>query len=297
MKFFRGIITVALAVSFLVTGTGCSFRTENQSELLEISENYARSLALCDLSEIAVFCDSGYEEVSSQWIERLTFSQGKYYEAVNSAVCASKIAESITYELLPDTVRISDGVGSVECLFSIPDYERVIEDDSLRYVYEFFDALFSEDYIEHSVILEFKLVEDTWVATNYADVMDSIYDFTSYIFSYETPLTDKVLGQMWWYCINNEQTGNYGYATMLDLDILFTSDADFSLIYYTVEYDDKVIKRFTGSTEGYLFNSDPGAPTYTDEYGDVYLSPGDYTITFYDQYGDVLISDVAHVIY
>lgn len=304
MRFVREIMAVALGSAIVITGTGCSIRPEHQEELLRVSEEYARSLACCDLIGIETCCDPEFDDVENMWIDRLDFNQGKYYEAVNSANCAARIAESITYELKTDTLDISNDTGSVVCEFSIPDYETAMAQPSVRSIYDFYDVMFAYDYVVHSVRLEFELVEDTWLATNYEDVMSDIYEFTLHNISYETPLSDKVLGQRWYYDLT-AQSGNYYSADMIDLDIVLTSDADFSSMYYEVEYEGQVIKRETGSTEGYLFATDEFAPAYREseydydsgEYYDVYyLVPGDYTITFYDEYGEVLISDVAHVL-
>ena len=293
MKAFRVMTTAVLTVAMVMSGTGCSIQSEARTKLLETSDKYAKALASCDLNGISSFCDDSFDNTGSQWFDQLTFKQGEYYVGVNSANCAAKIAEAITYELFSDTAKVSDNTASIVCEFSIPDYESALSDDSVRYIYEFYDVLFSEEYVVHSVKLEFELQGDSWIATNYADVMSDLYGFTLLEYPYTTPLADKVIGSLWW---GGYGDGYYYNVDTIDLDIQLSSDADYSDMYYVIEYEGEEIKREYGSYEGYLFFYDDNAPTVYDAYNDQYLlAAGEYDITFYDPYGLVLLTDTAYV--
>ena len=99
-----------------------------------------------------------------------------------------------------------------------------------------------------------------------------------------------------WYDFSDDgydimESGYYQNTTTIDLDVYFSSEDIYS-IYYTYEYEGEEIKREYGTTEGYLFASDEGAPL--DPSGN-YLAAGEYTITFYYPDGTIITQQTAIV--
>jgi hypothetical protein len=293
MKRLRETAVAALVVVTLAIGSGCSFVNESQKQFLSVSELYARSLAECDLSEIGQYCGEDFVETEEEWCDKLSFSQGRYYNGNNSAYAAGKIAEGITYELFPDTAKISENAGSIKCVFSVPDYESATADSNINNINEFYEVLYSFEYVQYQVVLEFSKTEGEWTAVNYNEIMSELYSFTDVEYCYDTAMIDRVTGQSWYYD-DYYQSGEYFNTNIIDLDIVVADGTDLSTIYFVIEYDGREIKRESGTFEGILDVNDHHAPTQYCSDGLV-LAEGDYTITFYDEYGNVLISDVAHV--
>ncbi len=300
MRHFRGYIASVMAASMMLPCAGCTLRNESRQKLLEASEHYARALASCDLDEIGSMSDGEFEEVSGEWRDKLRFVTGRYYENRNWADTAETIAESITYELDPDTVRIASDTGSITCVFTLPDYISALDRSDIVWLDDFYEALFSYEQMRYEVTLSFRLQDGSWVATGYEDVMDELYAFTEQEFSYSTPLIDSVIDGVWYW--SDEGNGEYYTPCYgIDLDIKLEDGADYSDMYYVIEFQGEEIKRVYGSTEGTLEPEvDANAPVtyiYDEYFDDTYISlqSGDYTITFYDADGEVLLTGVAHV--
>lgn len=295
MRQVRKIIVPLMAASVMLQSAACSFTNDSREQFLEVSDRYARALASCDVDEISNYCDEGFDETGKEWEERLRFVPGKYYEDGNSADVAETISEALTYELDPDSVIISGNHGSISCTFSIPDYVSTLERSDILWIDDFYEALFACDSLEYNVTLNFKLENGEWIAIDYDEMMSEIYDFTSRDYSYKTPLKDKVIGATWYFCDSDE--GDYFYTTAIELDLNLAEVSDYSNLYYEIEYQGEVIKRFEGTADAYLGTDEDCCPTMYDYDFEYYIiASGDYTITFYDGLGgEVLYTDVAHV--
>lgn len=299
MKRVRGFIASVMAASMMLPCAGCTLRNESRQQFLETSEHYARALASCDLDGIGSISDDEFEEVNAEWRDKLRFVMGKYYEDRNWADSAETIAESITYELYPDTASITNDSGSITCVFTLPDYMSALDREDIIWLDDFYEALFSYDQLRYEVTLTLKQQDGSWLATGYEEVMDELYAFTEQEFSYSTPLRDRVIDGAWFWS-DGADGEYYTPCPGIDLDIKLEDGADYSDMYYVIEYQGEEVKREYGSTEGILDPYDENAPVvyyYDDYYGETYtvLAEGEYTITFYDADGEILLSGVAHV--
>lgn len=287
LKKFLAIIVIVCAVA----ASGCSFRSESRQQLLTISNQVARALASCDFDELETYIDKESDVNSlaqwEEWNARLTFVPGRFYEDSNSVNAVKMIADAITYELYPDTVKISDNSGSIKCVFTIPDYQQAVQRDDVVLLDDFRSALFKKVPVEYEVTLNFRQKDGNWFITECSDIMNVIYDFTNYEYSYIIPLKDLVIGSQW---IEIPYMGYYEEMQFIGYGIQFVEGTDYSGIYCVIRYNGREIKREYDSNYSTVDAFEDGVPTENWGY-DTYLATGDYEFTFYDPDGNELVSE------
>ena len=288
-------ISLAVASAMILSMSGCSLFDKSKDEVLETVDGFAKNLASCNVSKIAKGSIEDFEDVQEDWEEKLTFSSGDYYDS-DAATAAQAIADTISYEVDEESVEASKktGEGSVDVVFTIADYEPVVDDDDIVKVEDFVDAIEDADTQEITITIEFEKDEDEWLCSNYEEIFDELYAFTEEDYEFRIPIADMVTGVNWFGCDWNYGDSYYTNTTYIDVDLAFdwSTDIDYSGIYYTVEYQGQELYRETGDYMGYFYSSTPGAPT--DETG-YYLAAGEYTITFYDADDSIIWSGVATV--
>ncbi|MBO4637417.1 MAG: hypothetical protein J5685_09765 [Clostridiales bacterium] len=296
-KTIRTVISVTVASAMILSMASCSLFDKAKEQILEAADAYADNLCKPAISKIIKATNDDIEDAADEWTAKLTFSAGELYDA-DQATALQAIADTMSYEIDEESVDGSTkkGEGSVDVTFTIADYEAVLaDDDAMSSVDAFTAAIADADTNEISVTLEFELVDDEWLVSNYDKVFGKIYAFVDADISFVPPLVDLVTGTTWFFDdFDADIEGQYTNATTLDLDINFDYGADYSTIHYEVEHNGQVIfVSEDGLREGYYHASDDGAPT--DPSGN-YLEEGTYDIIFYDGLGNELARGTATVL-
>ena len=292
---FRKLISVALSASVVLSMTGCAFLDKSKDEVLDAAEAYAKNLAACNVSKLVKGTVKDLEDDQDTWTEILDFSEGDLYTE-DAASALSAIAGTIKYEIDEESVEATakKGEGSVEVVFTIADYEALLDDEDLTKIEDFVDAVDDADTKEIEITIEFEKDDDTWLCSNYEDVFEDLYAFTSEEYEFRIPFVECVQGVNWYGCDWELGDSNYTNTTYIevDLDLDYSQDLDYSEIYYTFEYGGQEIYRGTGSYMATLYTFYDGAPVDSEQ--DV-LAAGAYTITFYDVDDSVIWSGNATV--
>ncbi len=288
----------AMTASFIFGACGCSFlKDAAPDEVIDAADAYAKLIADCNLSKMKKASDKDFDKKTEDWAELLDFSEGDIYND-NAAAFAAAVADTIAYEIDEESVEASTkkGEGSVDVIFTMADYEDLLDDDGITDIDMLTDAIEDADTQEIKVTLEFEGEDGDWLVTNYDKVFDKVYVFTDVTeITYRLPIADCLDYTQWNGCDNNANDGYYTNTTYIDFEMYCDwSIVDVTEIYYTVEFGGSEIYRLDGSNLGYFQTGLPGAPLDDSGY---YLADGDYVITFYDAVDDsIIVSGTAHVL-
>ena len=279
---FRKLVSVALTASFVLSMAGCSFLDKSKDEVLDVADSYAKNLAACNVSKLVKGTVKDLKDDQDTWEEILTFSEGDLYTD-DAAAALSAIAGTIKYEIDEESVEASGkkGEGSVDVVFTIADYEALLDDEDLTKIEDFVEAVEDADTKEIEITIEFEKDDDTWLCSNYEDIFEDLYAFTTEEYEFRIPFIECVEGVNWYGCDWDLGDGYYTNTTYIevDLDLDYTQDLDYSEIYFTVEYNGQEVYRETGTYMGTLYTFYSGAPIDAEQ---DFLAAGTYTITFYD---------------
>ena len=292
---FKRSFAAAMTASFIFGACGCSFlKDAAPDEVLDAADAYAKLIADCNLSKMKKSSDKDFDKKTEDWAELLDFSEGDIYND-NAAEFAAAVADTIAYEIDEESVEASTkkGEGSVDVVFTLADYEDLLDDDEITDIDMLTDAIADADTQEIKVTLEFEGEDGEWLVTNYDKVFDKVYVFTDVTeITYRLPISECVDYTQWNGCDGVD--GYYTNTTYIDFELYCDWDlVDMSEIYYTVEFGGSEIYRLDGSNLGYFQTGLPGAPL--DDSG-MYLADGNYTITFFDAVDDsVIVSGTAYV--
>ena len=297
-KTIRTVLSVTVASSMILSMASCSLFDKAKEQILEAADAYADNMCKPAISKIIKATNDDIEEDADLWTEALTFSAGDLYDA-DQAAALQAIADTLSYEVVEDSVEGStkDGEGSVDVVFTIADWQSVLEnDEAMTDVDSFIAAIGEAETNEIETTIEFELEDEEWLGSNYEDVFNDVYEFISADISFVPPLIDHVEGTTWFFD-DYDTDGQYTNTSVIDLDINFDSDisySDFADIHYEVEHNGAVVYTSElGEREGYLRTSFDGAPL--DETGN-YLEAGTYDIIFYDVAGTELARGTATVL-
>ncbi len=288
-KATKTAVSALLTASFVMSICSCDLiKDKAPDEVLDAAETYAKNVAACDLGKLKKLSDDDFDKKTEDWEALLDFREGDIYND-NAAAFASAVADTITYEIDEESVEASTkkGSGSVDVIFTMADYEDLLEDEEITDIDALTDAIADADTQEIKVTLEFEGEDGTWLVTNYTKVFDKVYVFTDTTeITYRTPLADLYSGTVWY--DSDDGNGSYTNTFYIWCQISFSGDVSASDVYYTISYGGSEI--YTDSymyDECYFDIDSTGAPL---DDSNSYLAAGDYTITFYDSYDDSVIA-------
>ena len=289
-------VSVILASTMLISMTGCSFNDKSKEEVLEAAEEYAKNLAACKISKIAKATVEDFEDDKDEWEERLDFSSGSLYDS-DTADALSAIADTISFEIDEESVEASKktGEGSVQAIFTIADYEPLLEDEDIERVEDFIDAVEDADTKELEITLDFEKVDEEWLCANYEEIFEDLYEFTEDEYDFTIPLENYVNGITWYGDTDGNGTYHNTYCIELSLNLSSNCPTDPGDLYYTVEYNGQTI--YSDNYYAYeVYVTVWDIPNYTDPTGS-FIAEGEYTIVFTAPDGSVVTSCTATVTY
>ena len=129
-KATKTAVSALLTASFVMSICSCDLiKDKAPDEVLDAAETYAKNVAACDLGKLKKLSDDDFDKKTEDWEALLDFREGDIYND-NAAAFASAVADTITYEIDEESVEASTkkGSGSVDVIFTMADYEDLLED-------------------------------------------------------------------------------------------------------------------------------------------------------------------------
>ena len=284
----KKLVSAVVASSVALSLASCADKAGEQ--VMEAADEYAK--AVCDADAKAIkdlsndLDDDTAEAIDTTLGGDLFFTD--YDEDIVNAILGT-----MTYEIDEESLEAStkDGEGEVTIVFTLVDYEALMEDDEVMVDPEtFIDAIGSSDATkDYEFKADFELVDEEWLVNNTDDLAD-VYDFYFVMYEFPVDLAGAISGTEWWWADDDE--GNYTNTSSIELDLNFNDySVDYSGIYYTVEYNGELVYTSESGENWGIYGSDEGA-VLDDNWC---LPAGSYKITFYDENGNELASDTATV--
>jgi len=284
---FKRATCIALTSAVIFSMTGCAnipVGAGKVEDIIDAGDAFAKAAASCDLTKMGKVSAEKFKKDTKDWESILDFSEGEIYDE-NSALFLSAVVDTIEYEIDEDSAEISKDEASVDVVFTIADYEPILEDEEIRDIDSMIAALEDADTNEIKTTIEFEKDDGEWFVSNYKDIMKDLYKFTDttsieFIVDYSECIND-----IWW---NGEGlttestdhlTANFTNCSDFNCSLSMDTEAcDTSVIHNTVEYNGQVVN--SEETNIGMFGT-----WYTNATLDAteqYLAAGTYTITFYD---------------
>ena len=224
----------ALTGALLLSMTGCSelpfAKGNSEEEIVDAAQAFVEAAADCDFDEMGKISVEDFEEDSEDWEAALDFEEGDIYDA-DAAKFAEAVADTIEYEIDEDSAEVKDKKASVDVVFTLADYEAVLNSGEYTDIDEMIDALEDADIEEIEVTVEFEKEDDEWLVSNYDEIMEDLYEFTetdalnmeTYGFDYD-PSTQDGIAANTYYNLENSlypmylNTNNTMYQAFTGMD-------------------------------------------------------------------------------
>ncbi|MCR4688547.1 MAG: hypothetical protein K5745_03240 [Saccharofermentans sp.] len=290
MVISRRVLTkigcVAVAASMVLSVAGC-FGGKAKAEVIEAADAFGSAVKKADPAKIIKLTTEEKDSDFALGLETI-LSDDLYTEdqiAFNNAV-----EGTIEYTVDEDSVEVDGESAECDIVFTMVDYEKVIEDGEFEDIDGLVAAIEdSEDTIEITYTAEFELDDEEWLVSNADDKdLGKVYDYLSA----ELPVAAAadISGLLdytdWFY---DDDNGTYAaWNSYIELDLWFTSDIynvdpEANYITYEVYYNDGLVYTSESVPVGgssyieLMYGEEQGA-TMTDA---GYMAPGDYEIIVY----------------
>lgn len=250
----------ALAGAVLISMTGCSelpfLNKTSDEDIVDAAEEFVKAAADCDLDKMGKVSVEDFADDSEDWEETLDFEEGEVYDD-NAAKFAEAVADTIEYEIDEDSAEVKEKKASVDVVFTIADYESVLDSDEYANIDEMIDALDDADKEEIKVTVEFKKEDDEWLVSNYDDIMKDLYEFTKtqsilinepdaepdvYDFDYDTSTQDDI------FTTSDDQSSSDDIVNSQSSDTYYDFESLMGLRY--INTDDTMYAAFADADEG-----------------------------------------------
>lgn len=271
MRGIKKMLAFTLVLTMLLSSASCAVFGKNK-EVLEAADEYASALVSMNTRKILKLTtekkdsDAAYTLSSILDNERRSDEMNKFVKAVSS---------TITYEVDSSSLEVKDEKASVDVIFTMVDYEKVLKKGDFESVDDVLSALEDCDDTEDVKInVEFKYKKDEWLVSN---------------------LKDKEYLELYAFCSCNlgimpdiDEIYDYSYisagSNYINLYLYFIDDVSSyeNLFTYDVFYGNTCLK---SDAQAQIYGDFLLCDYYDPNYSD--LGPGEYTVNVYYNGEDV----------
>lgn len=296
-KTVKKTTALVISASMLLSLTACGDKAKDQ--VIEAAGSVAEALTSKKAKNYKGLLNEDAKKYDDH-VETMDFFFEYLSEDIDDAQIYSAIIDTIEYEVDEESAEGStkSAEGSVDVVFTYADAKKIAKnEDNTTDLDTFISAIKkAKDTTESTVTMEFELVDDEWLLTNFSDIEKFLEGLEVDVeFTKEVSYEDMISETSWWY-VDDETTNTYNDKSFIELDV-YVADEYYGTewsYYFTVSYNGEVI--YTSDTEfsygsAYCYYSIESANCPTDENG-WYMLPGTYEITLYDgNTNEVIFSD------
>lgn len=275
-KLLKRTLAAFLAGSMVLSCVSCGLFV-NKEEIIEAADAFAGSLIKMNAKKTFKLTTEKKSGKLEKEFEEL-FDPDNYSSEQNKFIEA--VADTITYEILEDTLETGKDSASVDACFTVVDYESALDDEEFENIDSVVDAIEDcDDEEEILVTIELVKVDDSWLVDN---MKDKGYKKIFAFLDQELEISPDLAS-----CITYSDL--YPGSDYLSYDVLFDRDV--------TEYSARF--SYDVSCEGSLIESDMDPYIYQSEiYCYYYLNgwdtSGNYTVTLkFD--GEEIVSDTVYM--
>ncbi len=276
MREIKKILAFTLAFTMLLSSASCALFGKNK-EVLEAADKFASALVSMNTRKILKLTTEKKDSDAAYTLsyildnERRSDEMNKFVKAVSS---------TITYEVDSDSLEADDEKASVDVIFTMVDYEKVLKNDDFESIDDLLSAIEDCDDTEDvKITLKFKNKKDEWLVSNIKDKdYAELYEFCSCSLGLKPDI---------------EQLFDYTYISAgtnyINLYVYFDDDISLyeNLFTYDVFYGNTCLKSDAqAQIYGDFLLCDYYDPAYSD------LGPGLYTVNVYYDGEDVTSESV-----
>lgn len=290
---FKKVVSVAMTGVILLGFTGCLDFGGGKKAVIEAADTLAGNMASADASKLIK--NSTLDKKSDEALDLTALLSGE--DCSDDELAFYKAVEStIEYEIDEDSVSVNKGEASVDIVFSIADYDKVLQEDYTN-IDDLVAAVKKAKTTEVKFTAEFVKEDKEWIPDNVGSKkFNKLYDYRNIaiILSLNADMIrdmiDRDISQFW-------LTANDVYfdTTIIEYDYFFDSAVfDYSdrgeYVYFVLSKDGNAIYYSPDILFGDSTNIECRVDASDVGYTDVFES-GNYTIELYyvGSYGDELI--------
>ena len=295
IQSLKKIASVAMAGALILSTTGCLDFGRSKQEVLDLADTIASDMASADAAALIKNSTLDKKDKNAQALTELL--GGDIYDDDQKAFFKA-VEGTIEYEVDEESVEVNKDEASVDVVFTIVDYAKVLEEEFTS-IDELTSAIKKGDTKELTITLQFAKVDKEWLADNVGDKkFNKLYDYRSATF--QLALTGEMIADMidtstsdFWLTSG----GVYYDTTFIEYDLYFNSEvydyydrgeyiyfevwADGTLLYISSDY------RLGEST---LIECYVDLDMCSDMNKEEVFNEGYYTVEIYTQDGEMIYS-------
>lgn len=292
MKLYQKAIAVSLSLAMVLSLAACDLgggkkdkdkkKNGDDDAVITVADDFSSALTSRKASKLIKLCDEdAAEDLEDTLEEDLDF--GSRFGGDKGDICEA-IADSMSYEVDEDSVEIDDEEATVDVVFEMVDYNSLLDEDFAS-ADDFIDEVnSSKETIEVKLTLELELVDDEWVVTNAADIIEDAFPFIDEDFEFdgEVDLVGAFDYSIWNPIKVNEDC--------IYFSVYFTEEGyENEQGYYEVYFNDELV--YTSDDYYFYWALQYGIQDGAETNDEGYMLPGTYTIVVYTLDGDIITSD------
>ena len=295
IQSLKKIASVAMAGALILSTTGCLDFGKSKQQVLELADTVASDMASANAS--ALIKNSTLDKKDKN-AEALTELLGEDLYDDDQKAFFKAVEGTIEYEVDEESVEVNKDEASVDVVFTIVDYAKVLEEEFTS-IDELTSAIKKGDTKELTITLQFAKVDKEWLADNVGDKkFNKLYDYRGATF--QLALTSDMIADMidtstsdFWLTT----AGVYYDTTFVEYDLYFNSVVyDYydrgEYIYYKVLADGSLI--YTSGDyrlgESTLIECYVDLDMCADMGKDEVFPEGNYTVEIYTADGELIHS-------
>lgn len=279
-----------VSASMLLSLTACGDKAKDQ--VIEAAGSVAEALKSQKMKSYKGLLNEDAKKYDDHVETMEAFFEFLTYDDADAKIYGA-ILDTFEYEIdeKSATATTKSAEGSVDVTFTYADAKKVAKDeDNTTDIDTFLSALKKADTTETTVTMEFELVDDEWLLTNFSDIekfLESLEVDVTF-----TPNAEDAIDYIEWWWADDENS--YDSTSFIELDVVIKDEFyDLEWNYdYTVKYNGEVVfeSKDNYSTgfyvESYYGVDYDNCPTTADGW---YMAEGTYEITVVDSNtGDVI---------
>ncbi len=289
-KLSTALLCGSMIASVIFGSTGCSFLDKSPEQILDVSDSFCK--AICDkkAKNAAKFVTEDDAQDYFDWYF--------CFNADTDTPVIETIGDNISYEIDEDSVKGSkkDGEGSIDVVFTLIDYDKVASEGEFENASELASAIeASKDTKDIEITLELEYTGDKdnpWLIDNYEEVMETLYEFTSYEPEYDVDFASMVTGSFL-----EASSDDFTNIISIAIEVDFSEDLIEYNLYASFDFyynGTLVTTRYVPINSDYIRDILCVSDGY-DFIEDEYLPEGFYEIEVYLDDGTVLADESAEV--
>lgn len=295
IQSLKKIASVAMAGALILSTTGCLDFGRSKQEVLDLADTIASDMASADASALIKNSTLDKKDKNAEALTELL--GGDIYDDDQKAFFKA-VEGTIEYEVDEESVEVNKDEASVDVVFTIVDYAKVLEDEFTS-IDELTAAIKKGDTKEITITLQFAKVDKEWLADNVGDKkFNKLYEYRSATF--ELALTGDMIAAMidtstsdFWLTSG----GVYYDTTFIEYDLYFNSEVyDYydrgEYIYYEVWADGTLLYISSDYRlgESTLIECYVDLDMASDMNKEEVFAEGYYTVEIYTQDGELIYS-------